>query len=160
MSCAAWPWPRPGKMTGCRIVYAMASCSADVPERLQSENVEIVHLACEPGSVQDALATVEAARSRGSDWIVLDGYHFDAQYQVAIKNSGLKLLVLDDFGALGRYVADIIVNQDPIADERLYAGREPHTRLLLGTDYTFLRREFRQHPRPQRKTPPWRADCS
>jgi spore coat polysaccharide biosynthesis predicted glycosyltransferase SpsG len=83
----------------------------------------------------------------------LDGYHFGAQYQVEIKRSGAKLLVLDDFGALDRYVADIVVNQDPIADERLYACRNAETRLLLGTDYTFLRREFRQHPRPERKVP-------
>ena len=60
---------------------------------------------------------------------------------------------MDDFGTQGPYVADIIVNQDPIAGERLYVRREPHARLLLGTEYTFLRREFRQHPRPQRKIP-------
>ena len=56
--------------------------------------------------------------------------------------------------ALDRYVADIIVNQDPIACEQLYANRDPDTRLLLGTDYTFLRREFRRLPRPCRKFPP------
>ena len=88
-----------------------------------------------------------------ADWIVLDGYHFDAHYQATIKNSGLNLLALDDFGALDHYAADIIVNQDPIADERLYARRDPHTRLLLGTAYTFLRREFRQRTRPQRDVP-------
>lgn len=138
---------------GCRVVYAMASCSAGIAERLQAENLETVHLPCEPGSVQDALATVEAAKSCGSDWIVLDGYHFDEPYHATIKHSGLKLLALDDFGTLGRYVADIIVNQDPIADERLYVCREPKTRLLLGTEYTFLRREFRQRARPQREVP-------
>ncbi len=138
---------------GCRVVYVLACCSAGVAERLQSENIAIVRLACEPGSLQDARATVEAAKSRGSDWIVLDGYHFDGRYQAAIKTAGLKVLAIDDFGALDHYVADIIVNQDPIADERLYLRREPRTQLLLGTDYTFLRREFRQHPRPDREVP-------
>ncbi len=138
---------------GGRVVCAMAACSAGLAERLQSENVEVVHLTCEPGSIQDAIATVEVVRSCGSDWVVMDGYHFDARYQAAVKHSGLKLLVLDDFGAVDHYVADIIVNQDPIAEERLYARREANTRLLLGTDYTFLRREFRQHPRPEREAP-------
>ncbi len=141
---------------GYRIVYALAPCSAGVAgvvERLRAEKVEIVHLACRPNSAEDALATVQAARSCGADWIVLDGYHFDAHYQATIKNSGLNLLALDDFGALDHYAADIIVNQDPIADERLYARRDPHTRLLLGTAYTFLRREFRQRTRPQRDVP-------
>jgi spore coat polysaccharide biosynthesis predicted glycosyltransferase SpsG len=82
---------------------------------------------------------------------VLDGYHFDATYQAAISRSGWKLLAIDDFGALENYTADIIVNQDTFADERLYAHRAAHTRLLLGTDYTFLRREFRRQPRPERK---------
>ena len=138
---------------GCRIAFAQASCPAGVAERLQAEKVEIVNLACRPGSAEDALATVEAAKSCGSEWVVLDGYHFDAQYHAAIKNGGLNLLAMDDFGALDRYVADIIVNQDPIADERLYVHRNPNTRLLLGTAYTFLRREFREHARPQRDVP-------
>ena len=142
-----------GKDVGCRVVFAMASCSAGMAQRLQSENVEVVQFACEPGSRNDAIATVEVAKSCGSDWLVLDGYHFNTPYQAAIKDSGLKLLVLDDFGALSRYVADIIVNQDPVAGERLYDRRDANTRLLLGPNYTFLRREFRQHPRPEREFP-------
>ena len=77
-------------------------------------------------------------RSRiGSDWVVLDGYQFDSAYQAAIKDSGQGLLAMDDFGKLDRYVADIVVNQDPIAEERLYPRRETYTRLLLGTEYYF-----------------------
>lgn len=136
---------------GYHVVFALASCSAGIAERLRAENIDVLHLACAPASPQDALATVDAARSVGSDWIVLDGYHFDAAYQAAISRGGWKLLVIDDFGALENYTADIIVNQDTIADERLYARRAAHSRLLLGTDYTFLRREFRGQPRPERK---------
>ena len=138
---------------GRRTFYAMASCSASVADRLQAENVAIMRLPCEPGSPQDALATAESAKSCGSDWVVLDGYHFDATYHAAIKASGLNLLAMDDFGKLDRYVADIVVNQDPIASEELYRSREAHTRLLLGTEYTFLRREFRCYPRPQFRAP-------
>lgn len=138
---------------GGRAVFAMAQCPAGVAERLRAENVELVNLSCEPGSPQDALATAKAAQSCGADWVVLDGYHFDAAYQAAVKRSGAKLLAMDDFGALDRYVADIVVNQDPIAEERLYRCRESYTHLLLGTDYTFLRREFRQFPRPGTRVP-------
>jgi UDP-2,4-diacetamido-2,4,6-trideoxy-beta-L-altropyranose hydrolase len=139
--------------SGCRIVYAMASCSAAVADRLRAEEIEISHLGREPGSVQDANATVETAQALGSDWIVLDGYHFDERYVAAIRRSGIKLLLLDDFGALKHYAADIVVNQDPVADSRLYLHRDAMTRLLLGTDYTFLRREFLQRARPDREFP-------
>jgi len=139
---------------GRRIFYCMAQCSTGIAERLHAENMEIAALARESGSLEDAAATVEAAKSRNCEWIVLDGYEFDAAYQAAVKRSGMKLLVMDDLGALEHYVADIVVNQDPIADERLYRRREAYTRLLLGTDYTFLRREFRRQPRPRRDFPP------
>ncbi len=138
---------------GRRVFYSMAQCSAGIAERLQAENMEIARLACEPGSLEDAAATVEAAKSRDCEWIVLDGCQFDAEYQAAVKRSGMKLLAMDDLGALDHYVADIVVNQDPIADERLYRRRQACTRLLLGTDYTFLRREFLRHARPQRAAP-------
>ncbi len=138
---------------GRHAAYAIAECSAGVAERLKTENIEIIRFDCEPGGLQDAQATVEAARSIGSYWVVLDGYHFDSAYHAAIKDSGLNLLAMDDFGKLDRYVADIVVNQDPIADEVLYRRRDAQTRLLLGTEYTFLRREFRRLPRPQLRAP-------
>ncbi len=138
---------------GQRVAYAMADCSAGVSERLRDENIAIVHLDCDAGTLHDAHATAEAARSCGSNWVVLDGYHFDTAYHAAIKDFGLSLLAMDDFGKLDRYVADIVVNQDPIADEELYRCRKAYTRLLLGTEFTFLRREFRRLPRPQLRAP-------
>ena len=139
---------------GGRVVYVMAAGSPGIEDRLRNENIEVVPLAVEPGSSADALATAKAAAACGAAWIALDGYHFDASYHAVLKRSGLWLLVLDDFGALEHYWADLVLNQDPIAEEGLYVGREASTRLLLGTDYTFLRREFRRCPRPTRQIPP------
>jgi UDP-2,4-diacetamido-2,4,6-trideoxy-beta-L-altropyranose hydrolase len=140
--------------SGGEAVYAMAESAPGVEERLQAEHIEVVSLTCEPASLQDARATVDAARSRGCDWIVLDGYHFNADYHAAIKASGLRLLALDDLGSRACYIADIVLNQDPIADERMYVKRTADTRLLLGTHYAVLRRDFRQRPRPQREFVP------
>jgi UDP-2,4-diacetamido-2,4,6-trideoxy-beta-L-altropyranose hydrolase len=132
----------------------MATGASGVAERLQSENIEVQSLAAEPGSEDDAVATAALAADLSCDWIVLDGYHFSVEYQRSLKQSTHRLLVLDDLGALQQYDANIIVNQDPIADERLYANRAPETQLLLGTAYTFLRREFRRLPRPSRRFGP------
>ena len=139
---------------GGRAAYALAAGSPDIEERLRAENIEVRSLAVEPGSAEDARETAALAAALECDWIVLDGYHFDADYQHSLKQSGRRLLLLDDFGALPHYEADLVLNQDPIAEERLYGSREPGTRLLLGTEYTFLRREFRLRPRPRRDFPP------
>ncbi len=139
---------------GGRVVCAIAECSAGLDERLRSEQVEIVRLEVDPGSEADARATVEAARNCGSAWVVADGYHFDARFHEIIKQLGSRLLSVDDFGTLEHYWADIVLNQDPIANEMLYFRREPYTQLLLGNEYTFLRREFRQQIRSRRPIPP------
>ena len=71
----------------------------------------------------------------------MDGYQFDVEYQRAVKAAGLKLLVIDDTGHMGAYVADMVLDQNAHADENLYQHRENYTRLLLGSSYALLRRE-------------------
>ena len=73
---------------------------------------------------------------------MVDGYQFDTAYHRAIKTAGRRLLVIDDYGHADAYVADLVLNQNVHADESLYQARQPETRLLLGTRYAMLRREF------------------
>ena len=73
--------------------------------------------------------------------VVLDGYNFDSSYQKAIKEAGYSLLVVDDMCHLSRYYADILLNQNIHAEELPYQC-DPDTKLLLGSRYALLRREF------------------
>jgi UDP-2,4-diacetamido-2,4,6-trideoxy-beta-L-altropyranose hydrolase len=136
---------------GGRVVYAMAETAPGMVERLNGANIEVVKLSAAPGSECDAMETAAIARSQAFEWVVLDGYHFSVDYQRRLKEAGPQLLLLDDFGALGHYWADLILNQDPIADEQLYVNRETYSKVLLGTRYTFIRREFRNYIRPRRR---------
>lgn len=86
-------------------------------------------------------------------WLVIDGYHFDAAYQKRVKDAGYKLLWIDDYGHSDHYYADLVLNQNITADESFYIHREPDTRLLLGTHYALLRREFKQWRDWQREIP-------
>ncbi|MGB3995647.1 MAG: glycosyltransferase, partial [Acetomicrobium sp.] len=52
------------------------------------------------------------------------------------------LLFIDDYGHADYYPADIVLNQNIHADEDLYRNRASYTKLLLGTRYVLLRREF------------------
>ncbi len=50
-------------------------------------------------------------RERGEGvWAVLDGYHFDADYQRAIRDAGARLLVIDDMAQLAHYHADALLS--------------------------------------------------
>lgn len=126
---------------GRDVVFALARSTPAVEERLRSERVEIVHLKTS-ASAQDAAQVADLARARQASWVVVDGYEFGAEYQRHLKNSGLKVLFVDDNGHAAHYFADIVLNQNAHASEDLYASRETYTRLLLGPSYAMLRREF------------------
>jgi UDP-2,4-diacetamido-2,4,6-trideoxy-beta-L-altropyranose hydrolase len=130
------------KDTGRNVVFVSNMKSPRLLHRLNSEQIEVIKLDKVPGSLDDAKFVANLANDLGLNWIVLDGYHFGSAYQKMIKDYGLNLLFIDDNGHSDHYYADIILNQNLHADERLYRKRETYTRLLLGTKYILLRREF------------------
>jgi len=85
------------------------------------------------------------------NWVVVDGYHFDAQYQRQIKDAGFSILWIDDNGHAERYYADLVLNQNISADSSWYINCDPDTRLLLGPRYSLLRREFIEQGQHQKK---------
>jgi len=127
---------------GGQVAFVTGTRAAALVSRLQSEGMTVVPIPGPPGGQEDALFTANQARSLGARWVVVDGYHFGADYQRLIKESGLSLLFLDDYGHCDHYYADMVLNQNIHAHEGFYAKREAYTRLLLGTRYALLRREF------------------
>jgi UDP-2,4-diacetamido-2,4,6-trideoxy-beta-L-altropyranose hydrolase len=92
--------------------------------------------------LEDAAQTIDLARELGAAWVVADGYRFGSKYQKQIKAAGFRLLLLDDYGHAEHYYADYVLNQNLSVDRKIYANREPSTRLLLGGRHALLRREF------------------
>ena len=132
---------------GGRAILLSAECPPALNRRLEAERVTVIHATTEPGSGADAVETADRARRENANWVVADGYHFDAVYQAAIKQAGLGLLFVDDWGHADSYCADIVLNQNIYAGPELYERRCETTRLLLGTEYALLRREFLQQLR-------------
>jgi UDP-2,4-diacetamido-2,4,6-trideoxy-beta-L-altropyranose hydrolase len=128
------------QQTGGEAVFACAEITPALETRLSSEGFTVHRLSIRPGSAEDAQQTFGLPLQ--PRWLVADGYHFDAAYQLAIKNAGLRLLVLDDYAHAGHYYADLVLNQNLHASASLYQKREPWTRLLLGAQYVLLRRQF------------------
>ncbi|MEB3828470.1 UDP-2,4-diacetamido-2,4,6-trideoxy-beta-L-altropyranose hydrolase [Phormidium sp. CCY1219] len=135
-------------------IFIMANSVPALEERLKSEAMEVVQLTTKAGSSDDAKETAALAHQFEASWVVVDGYHFSAEYQKIIKDSGLRLLFIDDYGHAEHYYADFVLNQNISADEQWYQHREPYSQLLLGTRYTLLRREFWQWRGWQRTVPP------
>jgi UDP-2,4-diacetamido-2,4,6-trideoxy-beta-L-altropyranose hydrolase len=123
-------------------VFVTCMITPQIRARLELEGFEIKELSVIPGSVEDAKQTVTISKDVSASWIVLDGYHFDVSYQRMIKMLEANLLLIDDNGCASHYYADIVVNQNIHASEKLYSSREPYTSLLLGTSYALLRDEF------------------
>ena len=128
-------------------VTFLSHCDSEaIRQRILDEGFEFIPIEKpypDPSDLQKTLRQLSAFSFQLSApiWLVLDGYHFTPDYQKAIKESGYRLLVIDDMAHLGHYYAEIVLNQN-IHAEQLHYSCEPYTRLLLGTKYVLLRREF------------------
>lgn len=122
--------------------FLMASEAPAIAARLRAEGMQVTPMTEAAGSAPDATHTASRARQTGASWVVVDGYHFDAAYQESLKQAGLKVLWVDDYGHAPPYCADLVLNQNLHAEESLYAQRDAGVGLLLGPQYALLRREF------------------
>ncbi|MEP6663356.1 MAG: UDP-2,4-diacetamido-2,4,6-trideoxy-beta-L-altropyranose hydrolase, partial [Verrucomicrobiota bacterium] len=140
MRCLALaePWLQ----SGSRVTFVSSNLSRPLIERIQNLGIKTASLRALPGSHDDAIELTQIAAEREASWVVVDGYHFGAEYQLALKEAGTKFLFFDDFGHAKNYSADFILNQNLGAAAKLYSHREPQTKLLLGPRYVQLRGEF------------------
>ncbi len=89
----------------------------------------------------DALEAAEVAgRVQPSDIVILDGYHFDTAYQQAVKQSGCRLVCVDDIFAFP-FEADVIINHAGGISPQHYAGLSKG-KLYLGPRYAMIRTAF------------------
>lgn len=152
---------------GGEVCFLCAEVPDALADRVKSEGFDVLRIDAEKGSPEDLHQTLEiisgfrfhlssflqnssfspsGIKSHPSSitipWLVLDGYHFNLDYQRGIRAAGIKLLLIDDYNHLPEYEADILVNQNIGAEEIEYRCN-PECRKLLGTKYVMLRREFR-----------------
>src|SRR6266545_2605823 len=70
---------------GGNAIVIVATQASALEERLTAEGVKVIRLPTQPGSGDDADQTVALARNASASWVVVDGYHFGADYQRVIK---------------------------------------------------------------------------
>ena len=112
----------------------------------------------DPADLKQVLDRLQNFRNdSGIPWLVLDGYHFDSDYQRSIREAGSRLVVIDDYNHLSNYHADILLNQN-IGAERIPYICNSKTVKLNGPKYALLRTEFltwknriQKQPKDQRR---------
>ena len=144
---------------GGEVHFLCAEITSALEERLASEGFQLSRISAVLGSQEDLgqtthLITDTLQADIQNARVVLDGYHFGADYQLGIKAAGFKLLVVDDYGHADFYHADWVLNQNISAREELYAKRSPATKLLLGPKFAMLRKEFLTYKGWQREITP------
>ena len=127
------------------------SPTGDLRERIRAAGIDYRPLGQthpDPSDLAMTRDVVQAAVAEqggaGGAWLAVDGYHFDARYYQALRETGCRVLVVDDMAHLPYYDADLILNQNLGAEELDYpsGGR---TVLLRGVRYVLLRPEFQRY---------------
>jgi UDP-2,4-diacetamido-2,4,6-trideoxy-beta-L-altropyranose hydrolase len=120
----------------------LSRCEAPgLRERIQVAGIGLIPLEERHPAASDLETTIAMLSRMPTSFVALDGYHFDFEYQRALRKAGNQTLVIDDTAHCARYCADIIVNQNLGASQLSYHC-DPDTVLLLEPRYALLRPEF------------------
>ncbi len=144
--------------TGGSVVFLSHCESEALIQRVTDEGFRFIPVETphpDPADHKIALKVLSSLNPQASGrdlWFVCDGYHFSPEYHKAIRESGYKLLVMDDYNHLAVYHADCLLNQNIHASSLRYSC-DPDTTQLVGSKYILLRREFLQYQNPKRRIP-------
>ena len=126
---------------GGKVTFITNCESAELRERFKNEGFAVVEIEKSYPHSSDIAATQKVLANHSSAWCVIDGYHFDAAFHGQIRQSGNRVLVVDDTAHLPFYDADAILNQNINAAGLIY-NCPKDTILFSGTGYALLRSEF------------------
>lgn len=130
------------KVRGREVILVAASLPPFLQERMQREGLDVRLFDIRIGDIQDANETIRICAESSSSWLVLDGYHFDREYQKAVAAASQNLMIMDDYVHMETYEADLLLNQNLGVSEADYEEKFKGGALLLGPTYCLLRQEF------------------
>jgi len=137
---------------GGKAVFALASGAQELSDRIRSCGADVFRIDGNPGSQKDAACTLELAEKSDASWLVVDGYHFSANFLHTLRVSRARLLVVIDDGQVPNCDCDIVVDPSvDIAGTPVTLGKS--TELLQGPAYALLRPEFLDGPKQAGEMP-------
>ncbi len=95
---------------------------------------------------EDAGETMAALAGERVDWMVVDHYGLDAQWERALRSQAQHLMVIDDL-ANRQHDCDVLLDQNflPAPDERYERLAPPECRRLLGPRFALLDDAYRRY---------------
>ncbi|SHN55539.1 UDP-2,4-diacetamido-2,4,6-trideoxy-beta-L-altropyranose hydrolase [Desulfovibrio litoralis] len=130
---AAWENPK-------KVFFVTAQATEAFKKRIQDAGYNFVDLEAPHPALPD-LALMREILKQDHAYVVLDGYHFDTEYQEIIRKLAGRCLIIDDYNHLNRYITDVLLNQN-IGSSDLNYNCNPGCKLLLGAKNALLRPEF------------------
>ena len=94
---------------------------------------------------RDAMETIEAIGEERADWLIVDHYGLDEEWERLLRPYAAKIMVIDDL-ADRRHDCDLLLDQNFFTDgQKRYDDLVPPScTKLLGPKYALLRTEFRE----------------
>lgn len=141
------------QLAGGQALFAIAAGGAALEQRIRSRGAEAAPIEAEPGSERDAAITLEFAERRNAEWLLVDGYHFNASYLRMLAIGTHRLLLIADGEEVPHCRCDICVDPSPGEIDKTRFGFDEEPELLLGPSFALLRREFPEYSRPPKSFP-------
>ena len=138
----------PGNLIELLRRQAMPVTVLPAPEQLPNVNSEDYASWLGVTQAEDAEQTIEALFGDRPDWLVVDHYGLDADWEQRLRPHTVKVMVIDDL-ADRRHDCDLLLNQNySEGGENRYSDFVPENcRLLLGPRYALLRPEYAAYRR-------------
>jgi len=99
---------------------------------------------------EDAMQTIAALTPRKIDWLIVDHYGLDHEWETILRPYTHKIMIIDDI-ANRKHVCDLLLDQNFSQKlEERYSGLIPlHCNLLLGPRYALLKPEYAEYRKIQ-----------
>lgn len=130
---------------GGEVQWCYQQSPANLLARLQQLAIPAYGLQASAATLEDARQTADWAIAQQSDWLVLDGYHFDHRYRQALKQflpEQVRTLWIDDLNQEGAAELGWVLNTTPQAHYQDYGPAQR----LAGLDFVLLRQDYWQRP--------------
>jgi UDP-2,4-diacetamido-2,4,6-trideoxy-beta-L-altropyranose hydrolase len=116
--------------------------TGDLGKLITGKGYEVSWLPPDGGSETDAQASIEALEGdKPWDWLVVDHYGLDAEWERCLRRAANKIMVIDDL-ADRSHDCDLLLDQN-LHESGCYAGLVPEScQILMGPKYALLRPQF------------------
>ena len=133
------------------VLFILNETNPAIQQRLAQENINTRVLNTPSGGSEDAAQTARLIQEHGAKIILVDGYQFKKSWFQTVRNTSVKIVLWTDFPQDDFLPVDIILNQNPHAQEADYQIISPRAHILTGLNYLVLRKEFLSNHHARRK---------